>query len=770
MNTTYRLVYSEVHKAWVAVAEHVRGRGKKGSVVLVSAASLLFGSGSAQAGVPLATLAPPAALQLPTGAQIGAGTVAIRQTQTATAAAMAIEQKSAQAIVNWQTFNVGANATVNIAQPSSSSALLNRVLDANPSQIWGQIKANGQVFLTNPSGVYFAPGANVNVGSFTATTHSISDEDFLKGTYRFDRKGSIGAVLNQGTITADLGGYIALLAPEVVNQGVVLAKQGGTVAMAAGERYTLQFNSNNRLVNVLVNPATIDTLVENGQAVQAPGGLIILSAQAANSVLGGVVKNSGNLSATGLVSDGGVVRLVASGRIQTTGSIRANATPGSAGQGGRIEVIADLANPSSSTQISGSLSAQGGSLGGDGGFIETSASKLQIAEGVQVSTTAAAGKSGTWLLDPNDFTVGASGNLTPALLLTALTSNDVTIQTSSGNAVTTNVSGGTGSAGGNGDITISSAISGWSSHTLTLSAYGNININAAITGTGTSALVATAATGTSGSINLGANVTTGGSQTYNGSLVLNAGATLQSTSAGVAVTGGIAPGTASALTVSNATASAVSGAITGAIALTKAGTGTLTLSGANTYTGATTVSAGTLSVTGSLSDSTAVSVTGTYSVGSTDTVGSIAGAGSIVLGSGFTLTSGGDGTSTTFSGVASGSGALAKSGSGTLTLSGANTYTGTTTVSAGTLSVTGSLSDSTAVSVTGTYSVGSTDTVGSIAGAGSIVLGSGFTLTSGGDGTSTTFSGVASGSGALAKSGSGTLTLSNTANSYSGGT
>ena len=715
MNTTYRLVYSEVHKAWVAVAEHVRGRGKKGSVVLVSAVSLFFSNGLAQAGVPLPALAPPVALQLPTGAQIGAGTVAIRQTQTATAAVMAIEQKSAQAIVNWQTFNVGANASVNITQPSSNSTLLNRVLDANPSQIFGQINANGQVFLTNPSGVYFAPGANVNVGSFTATTHSISDEDFLKGNYRFDRKGATGAVLNQGNITADLGGYIALLAPEVVNQGVVLAKQGGTVAMAAGERYTLQFNSNNRLVNVLVGPATIDTLVENGQAVLAPGGLIILSAQAANSVLGGVVKNSGRLSATGLVSEGGVVRLVASDRIQNTGSISANAAPGSAGQGGRIEVIADLANPSSSTEVSGSLSAQGGSLGGDGGFIETSASKLQIADGAQVSTTAAAGKSGTWLLDPNDFIVGSTGNLTPAALLTALSSNDVTITTGSGNA-STSASVSTGTSGGSGDITISGAISGWSSHTLTLSAHRHININAAITGTGTSALTATAATSGTGSIYLGANVTTGGSQTYNGSMVLNAGATLQSTSAGVAVTGGIAPGTASALTINNATASSVSGVISGGIALTKAGAGTLTLSGANTYSGDTAISAGTLQVSGS------------GSLGS----GSYAGLVSVASASVLQVSSS---AAQTLSGAISGAGSVLKDGSSTLTLTNTgNSYSGGTTVSAGRLVLGASnvLPDSGTLTVSGgTLSLGTnSDTVAALSLAGGTITSSSGTLTS----------------------------------------
>ena len=94
-----------------------------------------------------------------------------------------------------------------------------------------------------------------------------------------------------------LGGYIALLAPTVRNQGVVVAKLG-TVAMAAGETFNLQIEGGSKLVGLEVRASTIASLVDNGLAVQAPGGLIILSAQAMQQVQGGedLVRGSTNLS------------------------------------------------------------------------------------------------------------------------------------------------------------------------------------------------------------------------------------------------------------------------------------------------------------------------------------------------------------------------------------------------------------------------------------------------------------------------------------------
>src|SRR5438034_184695 len=282
------------------------------------------------------------------------------------------------------------------------------------------------------------------------------------------------------------------------------------------------------------------------------------------------------------------------------------------------------------------------------------------------------------------------------------------------------------------------------------------------------------------------------------------------------------------VTVSNAatTPTITGGIIAGASPLTKAGTGTLIVSGANTYTGATAISAGTLQLgaTNAVPSGSAVTVSGgaTFDLrGFSDGIGSLAGAGTVTSGAagGVTLTAGGNNGSTTFSGVilnGSGTVALTKTGTGTLTLSGANTYSGATTVSAGVLDVQnntalGATAGATTVAggaalqlegsgpgVAGPDTVNGTGVAGGGAlrqvantntWSGAITLGSaarvnadagtltvsggitngGFLLTVGGAGNTTVSTTVISGTGGLTKDGTGTVTLSAN-NTYTGTT
>src|SRR5579863_3297946 len=135
---------------------------------------------------------PPAPNQLPQSPNVTAGQVSV----TTSGSSMTVNQGTTQAIVNWNSFDIGSQASVTIVQPSSSSAILNRVLSTDPTQIFGHLSANGQIVLINPQGVVFGGGSVVDVGSLIASTMNIADSDFLSGNYNFVRNGATGSVVN----------------------------------------------------------------------------------------------------------------------------------------------------------------------------------------------------------------------------------------------------------------------------------------------------------------------------------------------------------------------------------------------------------------------------------------------------------------------------------------------------------------------------------------------------------------------------------------------
>lgn len=338
-----------------------------------------------------------------------------------------------------------------------------------------------------------------------------------------------------------------------------------------------------------------------------------------------------------------------------------------------------------------------------------------------------------------------------------------------------------------------------SANTLTLSS-GNVTV-----ASGVNATINQAISGSGGFTKLGVGtLTLGGANAYSGATTISAGTLRLSLGTAIPDSSAVSAnaGATFDLNNNNETIGSLSGAgtvnlgsgllTTGGLntstthsgviggaggSLTKTGTGTLTLSGANTYTGGTTISAGTFALGASdrLADTGSVNVASgaTFSLGGfNEIVGALSGAGNVSLGSG-TLTAG-DGSSTTFSGVISGTnGNFTKAASGTVTLSGANTYSGATTVSAGTLrlGIPGAISDSSAVTVNSGAIFdlnGNNETIGSLAGAGNVTLGVG-NLTTGADNSSTTHSGVISGTGGLTKTGAGTFILSGN-NTYTGPT
>lgn len=255
------------------------------------------------------------AYALPEGGQVAAGQAAI----TTAGSTMTIAQQTAQAIINWQNFGIGSGEAVHINQPNSQAMLLNRVVGSNPSEIFGQLTANGQVILVNPNGVFFRPGSSVDVGGLTASTLNIANEDFLKGQLRFAGD-SQNPVINAGNITAQ-NGYVNLLAKEVVNEGIIAA-QTGSVNLAAGSGMSLDYNGDGKMT-VAVTDGAYQSAVANKKLIQADGGLVVMTASGKDALMDSAINNSGMIQANTLGEATGQISLTGD-NIATTGTISAD--------------------------------------------------------------------------------------------------------------------------------------------------------------------------------------------------------------------------------------------------------------------------------------------------------------------------------------------------------------------------------------------------------------------------------------------------------------
>ncbi|WP_189535984.1 YDG domain-containing protein, partial [Paludibacterium paludis] len=457
MNHIYRLIWSAQTGTWIAVAEICPSRGKRS--LLVPALAFVLG-GAAGSGAN--------AEGLPTGGQIAAGNGMISQSGST----MTIHQGSPKLAIDWQDFSIGQGHSVNFVQPSGSAVALNRVTGSNVSKIQGALNANGQIFLVNPNGILFTPSAQVNTGGLVASTLGISNEDFLSGRYEFSGNSS-NAVVNQGNITVRNGGNLALIAARVSNSGTLTADQG-SVTLGAGSKVLLDMGGPVKLV---IEQGAIDALIDNGGAIRAEGGTVLLSARAAGELMQTVINNSGVIEAKTLAD----------------------------GSQGQIALLGDMSH--GRIAVGGSLDASARN-GGDGGHIETSGAEVNTLPGLSVNAGSALGRGGEWLVDPYNYTIDATaaGNIVSALNL----GTSVTITTQSASASY----GGTVS--GVGDITLSSPIAKNSggNATLTLQADHSIFANSDITSTsGKLNIVLSAANAsgaTSGGVNLNANLNSNG--------------------------------------------------------------------------------------------------------------------------------------------------------------------------------------------------------------------------------------------------------------------
>ena len=506
LNKIYPTIWSEALNAWVAVLELVKSKGNRSGASLLRVLNI--------AGVndetddlhryrfKLALLAASCLLTFQTHANPMGGNVVNGQASFNTSGNTLTVTNTPGAIIHWQDFSIQQNEITRFAQQSASSTVLNRVVGGNTSQILGSLQSNGRVFLVNPNGVLFGAGSTVDVAGLVATSLNLSDADFLAGRNRFSSDPNAQAVSNAGNLTAQQGGEIWLIAPDVENTGVITAPNG-EILLAAGSSVELVNSLDPALRVNITAPAGDATNV--GQLVASAGSL---------GLFGTVVRNSGQVSADSATLQGGKIVFKSSQRTEISGTASAQGVGG-----GEIKVLSDM--QTGTVEISGTLDASA-PVSGDGGFIDTSAAHLDIAPDASIKANAPNGNAGEWLIDPFDVTIGTGttinisqtvgGVWTPYASGSFLTSGTIVAALNAGTNVTVTTVNALGTTQA-GNITVNSAITKTTGTvaTLTLNAENDINLNANISATSAGGmnlvLAADADNSGVGQTNLGAGIT-----------------------------------------------------------------------------------------------------------------------------------------------------------------------------------------------------------------------------------------------------------------------
>ncbi|MFC4253990.1 filamentous hemagglutinin N-terminal domain-containing protein [Altererythrobacter xixiisoli] len=250
-----------------------------------------------------------------------------------------VEQSESKAILTWDSFNVGRETDLSFNQQSADWVVLNRVRDADASQIHGSINAKGTVLILNQNGVLFGGTAAVNVRNLVASSASITDAAFLdRGIYSqlsgteylpsfTDAGGAItveaGAQITTHAPTSATqgGGYVLLMGSQVTNAGAITTPKGQTL-LSAGDDFLVRrgfgtaenpySTTRGNEVRGLIDAGSVSGTVTNSGLIEATQGDITLA--------GRTIRQDGVALATTGVNQRGTIHLLNSAS-DTQGSV-----------------------------------------------------------------------------------------------------------------------------------------------------------------------------------------------------------------------------------------------------------------------------------------------------------------------------------------------------------------------------------------------------------------------------------------------------------------
>jgi filamentous hemagglutinin family protein len=302
---------------------------------------------------------------------------------------------SQQAFLHWTSFNIAAGETTIFREPSASSIVFNNIGGANPTTIFGSLRANGIVVLENANGFYFGPNAFVKAGGLVVTTAAINPWASGGGAgWSFDGPPAATPIVNYGHLETASGGSLFLIGKQIENHGTIEAP-GGTAALLAGQEVLLSERPDGLSLSVPVRlPAGS---VDNQGRIVADAGQVLLQAQTVN--------NSGVVQANSVRQKNGVIEFYASDDIQLTGSsvIQANGGADGTSPGGNITI---KSGGTFSDCAGSQITATGGANGGNGGNVEISAPNILSLDSSIDAGAKAGWNGGTFTLDPDNIELG----------------------------------------------------------------------------------------------------------------------------------------------------------------------------------------------------------------------------------------------------------------------------------------------------------------------------------------------------------------------------
>jgi len=306
---------------------------------------------------------------------------------------------SDRAFINWQSFNIGLGETTTFIQPSSSSLVWNRINDPNPSQILGNLNANGYVVLQNQSGFYIGGQAAITTHGLLLTTAPIQMPNLTGGgPWQFNAPPPTAKIINYGHIDVGQGGSAFLISNDIENHGSISAP-GGEIGLFAGKEVFLSQRADGRGLSARVKLP--QGSVDNDGELVADAGTIAMRAQ--------VVNQGGLVQANSVREHNGVIELVASDAVNLgpNSIIQAKGDSQGVSSGGTVTIKSE----GTFTDSDGSgIDISGGAQGGNGGEIEISASRMNTFRSSIDGHAQPGFSSGKLLLDPDEIFLSDSGD------------------------------------------------------------------------------------------------------------------------------------------------------------------------------------------------------------------------------------------------------------------------------------------------------------------------------------------------------------------------